>query len=323
LRWDIGPAVRSKLENSIKRPDLAVTVRSENKEFLLFIEVKPSGEPLRIKEAAGTLMQLRELGYPVLVAPFISERGRDLCKALDMGCVDLAGNAYLRFDGIWVERWGKDNPTKEKRILKSLFTLKATFVLRTMFADLKKEWTTERLSKAAGVSLGQVSKVVNRLAFEDYIDKQRGRLSLKNPGGVLDAWTKVYDYGNNRSTGYFCDDRDREAIFNRLLKLGSKDYALTLGAAASLVAPVVRSTDVQIYTKADRKRIIKALDLKPVEFGGNVHLVDPPDEGVLLYMQKKDGLTIVSDLQLYLDLYNYPMRGREQAEAVRQRILGR
>ena len=30
--------------------------------------------------------------------------------------------------------------------------------------------------------------------------------------------------------------------------------------------------------------------------------------------QKINGLWMVSDLQLYLDLYNYPIRGPEQAE---------
>ena len=97
---------------------------------------------------------------------------------------------------------------------------------------------------------------------------------------------------------------------------------MTLGAAASLVAPAVRSTDVYLYARADRSRIIEPLDLRPVEFGDNVYLVDPPDEGVFMHSQEKDKMTLVSNLQLYLDLYNYPMRGREQAEAVRKLMLG-
>jgi hypothetical protein len=33
------------------------------------------------------------------------------------------------------------------------------------------------------------------------------------------------------------------------------------------------------------------------------------------------GLTVVSDLQLYLDLYDLPQRGREQAERIYERCI--
>ena len=35
----------------------------------------------------------------------------------------------------------------------------------------------------------------------------------------------------------------------------------------------------------------------------------------------KGGMKVVSDLQLYLDLYDYPVRGREQAEHLYERRL--
>ena len=38
--------------------------------------------------------------------------------------------------------------------------------------------------------------------------------------------------------------------------------------------------------------------------------------------QEAEGLSLVSDLQLYLDLYDYPLRGREQAERLFERRLG-
>ena len=307
---------------AVQRPDLMATLRSGNKRYDLLVEVRSSGEPRFIAEAAGYMARLRGAGHPVIVAPFISERGRELCKSLDIGCVDLAGNAYLKFDGIWIEKWGRENPRKEKRLLRRLFTVKATFVMRTLFSDMKRKWTMERLSGSSGVSIGQVSKVVERLAREDYVDKRRGSITLKNPGALLDAWTGVYDFGDNRSTGYYCDMRDKQEVFRRLKNIPPGDYALTLGAAASLVAPAVRSSDVYLYARADRSRIVERLDLKPVEFGGNVYLVDPPDEGVFMHSQEKDGMTLVSNLQLYLDLFNYPMRGREQAEAVRKLMLG-
>jgi len=71
----------------------------------------------------------------------------------------------------------------------------------------------------------------------------------------------------------------------------------------------------------DEKIVISVLKLTPVEFGGNVYLIEPPDEGYLMNMQSKDGLKIVSNIQLYLDLYNYPKRGHEQANHLREKVL--
>jgi hypothetical protein len=43
-------------------------------------------------------------------------------------------------------------------------------------------------------------------------------------------------------------------------------------------------------------------------------VVTPYDEGVFLNPRREQGRTLVCDPQLYVDLYTYPARGREQAE---------
>lgn len=67
---------------------------------------------------------------------------------------------------------------------------------------------------------------------------------------------------------------------------------------------------------------VDALDLHIVEFGGNVHLLQPYDEGVFYQLRKPEGIAVVGNIQLYLDLYNYPARGREQAEFMRDQEIG-
>lgn len=121
--------------------------------------------------------------------------------------------------------------------------------------------------------------------------------------------------------GYYCPYKSQEDILKVLRKVSPKQYALTLGAAATLVAPFVRSTDVYLYIIEKADILLEALKLKPVEFGGNIYLVTPSDEGVLFDAQQIEGLTLVSNLQLYLDLFNYPMRGREQAEHLREKVM--
>ena len=300
-------------------PDYKVKIKWEKGEHDLIVEVKSTGEPRIIAEVAGRFKAYNLNGYPVLIAPFVSSRGREMCKELEMGFIDLAGNAHLKFDGVLIERWGKKSEKKEKRNLKNLFSTKSTWVIRRMLLQPKRTWKFEELAEEANVSLGQAYKVVNKLVSEGYVEKKRGATTLLKPGELLDTWTKVYNFQDQDITGYYCEFKEQK-ILKELENISSESYALTLGSAASLIAPYVRSTDFHLYA-VDQQLIIDHLNLKPVEFGGNVYLVKPSDEGVLFDTRQIEGINLVSDIQLYLDLYNYPMRGREQAEHLREEVM--
>jgi hypothetical protein len=286
------------------------------------LEVKSSGEPRFIQQLLGMVSAIgKRSGYPVLVAPFVSDRGRKLCIESGVGYVDLSGNAYLRFGTVFIDQRGQHNRWKDNRSLKALFTPATTLVLRRMFNQPERTWNMVDLSNATIISLGQISKIINRFAEEGLMDKQKGSIKLARPGAVLDLWRDLYRFEDNVSKGYYCLLNDRKIIFERLKTASEMAYALTLGSAASLVAPSVRSTDVYMYMNGKNGEIVKLLDLRPVEFGGNVYLVEPRDRGILYDTKIIDGLRLVSNLQLYLDLYNYPARGREQADALREQVL--
>ena len=57
------------------------------------------------------------------------------------------------------------------------------------------------------------------------------------------------------------------------------------------------------------------MNLKELKAGGNVYLIKPYyKKSIFLYKQKIKGYPVVSNLQLYLDLYHFPQRGREHAD---------
>lgn len=301
-------------------PDLMVEFSYENRKQKAIIFVKSNGEPRTIAQLGGILKTVSRDIYPIITAPYISERGRSLCQEINIGFVDLSGNAYLKFGSVLIERSGKDNLYKEKRSLEQLFTTKSTWLIRKMLVQPEKEWTTLELAEFARISLGQVYKVTEKLAAERYLNKERGAIKLTDPGELLDAWVEEYDFNKQQISGYYCM-KGRDFLFSSMKGMDHDGYAFTLGAGASLVAPFVRSSDTYIYTR-DLGKIIEAVDLEPVEFGGNVYLVEPSDEGVLFDVQDIDGIKVASNIQLYLDLYNYPARGREQAEHLRERKMG-
>jgi len=285
------------------------------------LECVSNGSPKIINEYVGRLgMVSKDNDLNILVAPFLSDRGRAICEKGGIACVDLSGNAYIRADDLLIDRWGRENRYKMVRKQRSLFSRKSSWVVRALLSFPEKGWTTKKLAEASNVSLAQVFKVTEALKEEGYLSKERANLHLTDASALLDDWANSYRLEKGTVTGYYSPFKEREEVFERLRQCHECDYALTLGAAASLIAPAVRSTDVYMYSKgADTLR--KVLELAPVEFGGNIYLQEPRDEGMLRGMRTVEGLNVVSDLQLYLDLYNYPQRGREQAEVLRNQTL--
>ncbi len=75
---------------------------------------------------------------PIIVAPYLSDASRRICKEAGIGCVDLAGNAFLSFQPIFVEKTGIPNPFATLRVTKSLFSPKSSRVLPVL-PDRKRE----------------------------------------------------------------------------------------------------------------------------------------------------------------------------------------
>jgi hypothetical protein len=72
---------------------------------------------------------------------------------------------------------------------------------------------------------------------------------------------------------------------------------------------------------ADIKPLAARLNLKPADRSANVTLWKPYDESVLFAAKEIDGIKIVSPVQLYLALNNYPGRGKEAAEAILEEVI--
>ena len=93
-------------------------------------------------------------------------------------------------------------------------------------------------------------------------------------------------------------------------------YALSVQAGAGLIAPHAVYKEVHIYVADEHgiEFLKDELQLKEADQGSNMVLMRPYYKHSVFYNhQIIDGLPVVSDIQLYLDLYGYPVRGREQA----------
>ncbi len=156
--------------------------------------------------------------------------------------------------------------------------------------------------------------------------KKTKSYTITNPRKILDILAKKYSFNENKILSFYSFEKEADKLMEKISQIGDKnklDYAFTLHAGASLSAPFVRFEDVYFY--ANEKDVdvwIKSLDLKRTEFGGNVFIVIPKYVWVLDDKIRIKDKKVANNILLYLDLINYPKRGKEQAEFLRERKIG-
>ena len=327
---ELLPTLDAEVEWSVRQApwDFILKVRVAGKTRRVACEVKSVGEPRYLVQAITSLKRAAQKDsrlYPLVVAPYISPEGQRLCREAGVGYLDLTGNAYLQFDGVLVDRTNPKPPPRAKARLRRLFAPKSSRISRVLLEQPKAEWTMVRLGQEAGVSLRTVHLVVDALEEKGFVEKRRAAIKLQKPGELLDLWAQNYSIEKRRQETFYTFIKSPGELAAKLSDYAVKykeTIGLTLHSGAAFVAPFVRSPDIHAYFVGDRGRLVKALDLRPVESGGTVHLLEPYDEGVLYRVQTIRGVRVVGNVQLYLDLINYPARGREQAEELRRQKLG-
>ena len=206
--------------------------------------------------------------------------------------------------------------------MKNIFADKASRVLRKMLKDPGRRWVVRDFTGPGGVSLGMSQEVLKAMEKKGYIERvKKGPNSyaiLTNKEKLISDWVEEYSFDQNVIDTYYSANKNILNKFRKVLK--ENQYALTLHTGANLITSFVRTEEIFIYMnlkewKKDILEIRQKLDLKELVRGGNIHLIHPfYKNSVFFNTQKIKGYTVVSNLQLYLDLYNFQPRGREQAE---------
>ncbi len=309
--------------------DLLVRFRMGEESKSLICEVRSIGQPRYLREAITHLRGLRRQAggaYPVVAAPYISPQSAALVRQNGGGYIDLSGNCYLAFDNVLIEKEGKPNARPMPRPLKTLFAPRATRVVRALLVERERSWRLEELARAASVSLGHVHNVVKRLDDLEWVERGRdGRIALQKAADLLDAWREEHSYRASGLSAFVAPVGDKRRVMEGLARQAtalSLPYAFTLHAGASLIGPQVRVSTVHCYVGGDQEPLARALGLQPVEGEGTVYLLAPYDPGVFYAPVIKGGLRVVSLPQLYVDLYRYERRGREQADKLRRDAMG-
>jgi len=172
------------------RPDAAIQIEANGKQFRFFAEVKTVDRAVALAAAKHQLEPHGERG--VLVAPYLTAELANHCRnELDLHFIDTAGNAYLRAPGLYVFVRGERPDALPAIGTRGGGTATA---LRIVFALLCKPELLNapyrEIVAAAGVALGAVGWVFFDLQGRGYITgglRKRNRRLLE-PGRLMDEW---------------------------------------------------------------------------------------------------------------------------------------
>lgn len=304
-------------------PDIVARVNYENLDFWLLIEVVAQNSMPVFKNKIARLkaaMVNHNDAVPVLVARYLSPQRQAMCQDEGICFIDLSGNVHIRYKSLYVERIGFSNKFPEERRGRDPFSDKASLILREVLKGGKHLWGIRELAQATNLNPGYVSRMAKELESRHYITRVNSKMKLRDPEGILDDWVRNYNLKKNKFFGYFFMSASSADVLEKLRSLGipdSIDYALSAQAGANLVAPYAVFKEVHVYV-GDQKALAyfeEKLNLSKAEQGANLVLMLPYYKHSVFYDSRIiQRLRVVSDIQLYLDLHGYPVRGLEQAE---------
>lgn len=317
------PALHAR-QQMFRYPDISIVVTTrDGVEYKLVFEVMRQVQPKHLRLIAAQfalLMQQNPNWYGIVAGSYLSRESLRFCRDNGMGCMDAAGNCFLSFDGVSINVEGRPNPYKEKRPLKSLFSPKATRVLRVLLSEPERNWKVQELAASANVSTGLVSNVKRKLEDNEFVvlisHGGKAGFRLANPEALLRKWAADYKYTRNTITNFYSMESTKriEDQIAQYCRAKDTNYAFTLTSGAELVAPFLRYQRVFAYLDGDTDEIAQSLDWQQVSSGPNVSILKPYDDYVLYGVREIEDKRVVSDIQLYLDLYNFRQGGREAAE---------
>jgi|AGTN01.3.fsa_nt_gi Uncharacterized protein conserved in bacteria len=302
--------------------DLIAAIKSGRDHYNIVIDTRNSGQPRHAKSAilgfqSWHLRKSISNGYFIFAAPFVSESSREICRDAGVGYLDLLGNCLIAFDHVYIERFGFQKEP-EKRELRSVFSDKASRIVRRLLTYPHHKWHVQELAKQTSVSTGMVSQVKTKLLDSEYAHRAGDMFELTRSVELLQRWGEAYRFDKNVLFEYYSAKPlgEIERAIADACDKNAFDYAFTLFAGAKEIgSQYVRVANrTHVYIIGEPEQLAQEIGLKKVESGGNVIFINPFDEDLLFDKRLIDAAWIVSDLQLYLDFCAQKGRAQETAD---------
>jgi hypothetical protein len=259
----------------------------------------------------------------LLVADETTAEARAILEEHGIAVVDGLGNAHIELPGLLFHLEGH---RRRRESRPTRLTGKAGLVAQALLLHADRDWQVQDLAEEAGISLGLAHRVLARLEGEGVITadgKGRNRVRrVTNPTALLDLWAEE---NVDRPTRTAQTPRQLIKEVGDNLGRGGLDYALTGAAAASLLAPLITAVpvvNVWVTATAAPGELHNAARTEPVQDGQNVVFLQAKDDTPLAFREQVENTWVANRMRLYADLRRDPRRGREQADHLREEVIG-
>ena len=200
-------------------------------------------------------------------------------------------------------------------------------LLRTALSPSQRPWGVRELAVETGVDRTTTSEVLRWLERSELVTSERrpghrGRaiaVQIADPIRVLERWSASYDWTTNARLPVHAPFGSAERFVTRLSNhFTGIRWVVTLQAAAATLAPHAAWDRIHVYVDAPDESGLHAIAARegwPAGSDGRLVLMCPYYRmSVWGNVQTIHRRPIVDIVQLLLDLWRYPVRGREQAE---------
>lgn len=256
----------------------------------------------------------------LVTAPYLSPRVRDLLRAAGAGWFDSTGNLRLQLEmpSVFIDRTGASRSPftdADDRRLKSLKGPGAAGVVRALL-DTETPLGVRALAELAEVAAATSSRVLELLVREDLVERDDdGRVVDVRKLSLARRWSADYGLASSNQAVPMLAARGIHQVLTGLRRYDGR-YAITAEAATrpylprgqAAVAPLALLT---LYVP-DATAAAATLQLRPVDRGANVVLVEPFDPVVYRGAKVVDRLKYAAPSQVVVDLLTGPGRAPEE-----------
>ena len=277
----------------------------------------------------------KRTGSPVLlIADRTTREARAILQRHRISVIDGLGNIHLELPGLLVhmeanksDRSREDKPERPVRL-----TGKAGIVALALLEHRGRSWHVQDIANQASVSATLAHRVLVRLEKESIVESYGTGPSrtrrVSNPTALLDLWAEEnVDRDVVRMRAYHLA-RDPQELFHNITSLLDSAWilhAISGAAAASIVSPFVTAvpiTEVWVTNSVPLEQIVASVGADKVDSGHNIVFAQSFGDFPIKFNKHINGLWTVNPFRLFYDLRRDPRRGREQADRIREEVIG-
>lgn len=260
--------------------------------------------------------------YPLVVAPYLSEKTLNRLAAAEISGIDLSGNGVVVLpDKLFIYRTGEKNKFLSNAPIKNIFRGTSSLAARVFFA--KPEYETvgdvlEEITRRGGqTTFSTVSKVLKTLE-EELIIGRTPKISLLDAKKLLNELRENYRRADAHRVARGKVGDSSQALKKMSKNAESKNVLYARDDPAKYTVMSSGASAIKIYTESVEE-LLSGVDFTETSRFPDIELVETDEQSVYFDRRKDAGFYWSSPLQTYLELSS---EGKREQEAANQMVQG-